>query len=102
MPVAECPLLEAIRPVVFTVRVALPAPLSGMLNEDGVTVQAGDEADAGWTEQVRLTVSIKPFRVPIVIAATPWLPTETTPNDVGATVMVKSGWGGGALLDRKV
>ena len=71
MPLAECLLLEAVRPVVFTVKVALPAPLIGMPNEDGFNVQEGEDADAGSTEHVRLTVSVKPFRVPIVIAATP-------------------------------
>jgi len=102
MSVAECLLLEAARPVVFTANVALPAPLSGMVNEDGVTVQEGEDAEAGLTEQLRFTVSVNPFRVPIAIPATPWLPIGTTPSDVGVTVKVKSGSGGGPLLDRKV
>jgi len=47
MPLAECPLLEAVRPVVFTAYVALPAPFNGMGNEDGLTVHEGEDAEAG-------------------------------------------------------
>jgi len=54
-------LAAATIPVVFTMRVALPAPFTGMLSDDGVTVQEGEDAIAGATEQLRLIVSVNPF-----------------------------------------
>ena len=99
---AKCLGLVAIKPVVLTVKVALPAPFTGMSKEDGLTAQEGEDAEAGRTEQLRLTVSVNPFKVPIAMPATPWLPTGTVPSDVGVMVSVKSGCGGGAPLDKKM
>src|SRR5271166_2098921 len=87
----------AINPVVFTARVALPAPLSGISNDDGFTEQDGEEAEAGITEQLMLTVSVNPFRGAIAIPAIPWPPIGIVPNDCGVSVIVKSGCGGGPL-----
>ena len=99
---AAIPRLLAVRPVVFTARVALPAPFTGMLNDDGLIVQEGDDAELGRTEQLKLTESVNPFNVVSVIAATPWVPTDRLPSDAGDTVIVKSGCGGGALLGKKI
>ena len=100
--IAARPRLLATRPVVFTARVALPAPFTGMLSEDGLIVQEGDDVELGRTEQLKLTESVKPFNVLSVIAATPWVPTDILPSDAGDTVIVKSGCGGGALLGKKI
>lgn len=100
--IAARPRLLATMPVVFTARVALPAPFTGMLSEDGLIVQEGDDVELGRTEQLKLTESVKPFNVLSVIAATPWVPTDILPSDAGDTVIVKSGCGGGALLGKKI
>src|SRR5690349_7502547 len=62
-----CFLSARVRPVVFMTNVALPAPFNGMSNDDGLTEQEGADAENGTTEQVRLTVSVNPFCVLIVM-----------------------------------
>ena len=92
----------AVNPVVFTASVALPAPVVRMSNDEGFTLHEGEDAEAGKTEQLRLTVSLNPFKGAIAMPATPWPPTGTVPSDGGLIVIVKSAVGGGALLGKKM
>jgi hypothetical protein len=56
---SRCLPRAAVKPVVFTANVALPPPLRGIGSTDGLTVQVGELAETGSTEQLRFTVSVK-------------------------------------------